>query len=207
MAGEALGTPERLARRLRPQAAHRQPGDDQLMGGSRRRRQRCRVKFGQLPFGLRQAADQQEMPDLEMPRMRGIDRFAVRFERRPGRKQGLRRPVQLARHQRDLGLGDDASGACHGLARREPPHRAFEQRLGARQITELSHGNAAQRQGGRVVAQCDPLQGAERIADRQRPRRRRDQRIHRTRIARLTRALSPLAVTAGRVASSCEGQI
>jgi len=36
------------------------------------------------------------MPDLEMPRMRGIDRFAVRFERRPGRKQGLRRPVQLA---------------------------------------------------------------------------------------------------------------
>ena len=58
---------------------------------------------------------------------------------------------------------------------RRPLHQGFC----AREIAELRHGDAAQRQRRRVVAQGDPVQGAERITRRQRARRRRDQRVHR----------------------------
>src|SRR3989442_1075928 len=40
MARGALGPSERSARRLRPEASHRDPRNDQLVGGPRRRRER-----------------------------------------------------------------------------------------------------------------------------------------------------------------------
>jgi hypothetical protein len=56
--------------------------------------------------------------------------------------------------------------------------RALHQGFRAQEIAELRHGDAAQRQRRRVVAQGDPVQGAERITRRQRARRGRDQRVH-----------------------------
>ena len=103
---------------------------------------------------------------------------AMLLERRPGRVERLGGPAELARDQRDLGLGDDAAGAGHRLLRAEGARRALHQGFRAQEIAELRHGDAAQRQRRRVVAQGDPVQGAERITRRQRARRGRDQRVH-----------------------------
>ena len=100
------------------------PGNDQLVGGPRRRREGRGVEPGERALGLVEAADQEQAPDLEMPRMRGIDAVAVRFERRPRRVERLRRPAEVARDQRDLGLGDDAARAGHRLLRTEGARRA-----------------------------------------------------------------------------------
>ena len=134
---------------------------------------------GERALGLVEAPDQQQAPDLEMPRMRGVHAVAVRFERRPRRVERLRRPAQVARDERDLGLGDDAPRARHGLLRTEGARRASQQRLRAREIAELRHRDAAQRERRRIVAQRDALQRAERITRRERARRGRDQRVHR----------------------------
>ena len=56
--------------------------------------------------------------------------------------------------------------------------RSAARGFGAREIAELRHRDAAQRQRRRVVAQRDPVQGAERITRGKRPRRGRDQRVH-----------------------------
>ena len=57
--------------------------------------------------------------------------------------------------------------------------RPAQQLLRPREVAELRHRDAAQRERRRVVAQRDALQRAERIARRERPRRGRDQRVHR----------------------------
>ena len=111
--------------------------------------------------------------------MRGVHAVAVRFERRPRRVERLRGPAQVARDERDLGLGDDAPRARHGLSRTEGARRAAQQRLRRDEIAELRHRDAAQRQRRRIVAQRDALQRAERIAGGERARRGRDQRVHR----------------------------
>ena len=123
----ALGPSERRARRLRPQAPHRDPRDHQLVGGPRRGREGRGVELGEHALGLVEAPDQEQAPDLEIPRMRGIDPVAVRFERRPRRVERLRRPAQVARDERDLGLGDDAPRAGHGLFRTEGARRASQE--------------------------------------------------------------------------------
>src|SRR3546814_10165355 len=45
--------------------------------------------------------------------------------------------------------------------------------------SDLRHRDAAQRESRRVIAQGDPVQCAEGITRRERPRRGRDQRVHR----------------------------
>ena len=104
-------------------------------------------------LGLVEAADHEQMPDLERARMRGIGPVAVGLERRDGGIQRLGGPAELARSQCDLGLGDDAAGAGHGLLRAKAARGAPQQRLGATEIAELRHGDAAQRQRRRVLAQ------------------------------------------------------
>ena len=84
--------------------------------------------------------------------MRGIDAVAMRFECRARRVERLRRPAEVARDQRDLGLGDDTSCAGHRLFRTEGAGRASQERLGAKEIAELRHRDAAERKRGRVVA-------------------------------------------------------
>ena len=175
----ALGPGERRARRLRPQASHRDPRNDQLVGGPQRGREGRGVELGERALGLVEAPDQEQAPDLEIPRMRGVHPVAVLFERRPRRVERLRGPAQVARDERDLGLGDDAPRAGHGLLRTEGARRASQESLRANEIAELRHRDAAQRERRRVVAQGDPVQRAERITRRERTRRGRDQRVHR----------------------------
>ena len=77
--------------------------------------------------------------------MRGIGAVAVPFERVMRRVERLYRPVEVARDERDLGLGDGASCAGDGLPRAEGAGRAAQQQLGAREIAELRHRDAAKR--------------------------------------------------------------
>ena len=172
----ALGPSERRARRLRPKASHRDPRNDQLVGGPRRGREGRRVELGERKLGLVEAPDQEEAPDLEMPRMRGVHPVAVLFERRPRCVERLRRPAQVARDERDLGLGDDTPRAGHGLFRTEGARRTSQESLRSNEIAEPRHRDAAQRERRRVVAQRDPVQGAEGITRGDRTRRGRDQR-------------------------------
>ncbi len=58
------------------------------------------AQLGEHTLRLVQAPDQEEAPDLEIPRMRGIQPVAVFFERRPRRAERFRRPA--AAHARYL---------------------------------------------------------------------------------------------------------
>ena len=70
---------------------------------------------------------------------------------------------------------------------------ASKERLCANKIAELRHGDAAQRQRRRVVAQSDELQCAERIARREGVSRGTDQQVHRN----PARLVTPVAATSG----------
>ena len=150
-------------------------------GGKRRG-----VELGERALGLVEAADQEQAPDLEIPRMRGIYAVAVRFERRPRCVERLRRPAQVARDECDLGLGDDTPRAGHGLFRTEGARRTSQESLCSNEIAELRHRDASQRERRRVVAQGDPLQCAEGITCRECARRSGDQRVHRNPVTLVT---------------------
>jgi predicted dithiol-disulfide oxidoreductase (DUF899 family) len=179
VAGGALGPSERSARRLRPQAPHRDPCNHQLVGGPRCWREGRGVELGERMLGRVKAPDQEEAPDLEIPRICGVHPVAMLFERRPRRIERLRRPAQVARDERDLGLGDDTPRPGHGFFRPERARRPSHESLRANKIAELRHRDAAQRERRRVVAQGDPVQCAEGITGGERTRRARDHRVHR----------------------------
>ena len=198
LACRARGPSDRSARRLRPEASHRDPRNHQLVGGPRRGRQGRGVERGERTLGLVEAPDQEEAPDLEVPRIRGVHPVAVRFERRPRCVERLRRPAQVARGERDLGLGDDTPRAGHGLFRTEGARRTSHESLRSNEIAELRHCDASKCQRRRVVTQGDPVQCAERIARRKRPRRRRDQRVQRnpaTLVTPTVRYPAPICLT------------
>ena len=179
LARGALGPRERGARRLRPQAPHRDPRDHQFVGGPRRGGKGAGSSVGELALGLVEAPDQEQAPDLEIARMRGVHPVAVRFERRPRRVERFRGP---ARSREASAIS--ASATTHrarATASFGPKARAAlpQQSLRADEIAELRHRDAAQRERRRVVAQRDPVQRAERITRRERARRGRDQRVHR----------------------------
>ena len=111
--------------------------------------------------------------------MRGICMVAVRFERGSRCIECLRRPAQVARDERDLGLGDDAPRTGHRLFRTEGARRTSHESLRANEIAELGHRDAAQRERRRILAQGDPVQRAEGVTRGERARGRRDQRVHR----------------------------
>src|SRR5215472_757133 len=113
-----------------------------------------------------------------MPRMRGVHPIGVHFERRPCRAKRLRWPAQVARHERDLGLGDDTPRASHVLSRTEGARCTLQESLRAYELAELRHRDTAKRKRRRVVAQANPLQYAEEVTRGERPRRSRDQRVH-----------------------------
>jgi hypothetical protein len=164
------------------------------VGGPGRGREGRGVDRGERALGFVDAPDQEEAPDLEVPRVRGVDPVAVRRERRPRRVERLRRPAQVARDERDLGLGDDAPGAGHGLLRTKRPRSASQEGLRSNEIAELGHRDAAKRARGRVVAQGDPLQGAEGVTGRQGARRGSDQRVHGNPVTLVTPTLPDLAL-------------
>ncbi len=61
---------------------------------------------------------------------------------------------------------------------------APQQLAGARVLAELGHGDAAQRERRRVVAQGDALEGAERVAGGEGARGGGDQGVHDDRLLR-----------------------
>jgi len=148
------------------------------MHGAGRGRQNRRVQARQHALGLIEAADQELAAGLQVPGVRGVGRVAVGLQ---GRARGLQRllgPGQLARNQRDLGLGHHAAGARQRVFRIEAAGGAAQQGFGAPEIAQLRHGDAAQGQGGRVAPQGDVIEGAQRVAGRQRARSRGDQKVH-----------------------------
>ena len=104
--------------------------------------------------------------------MGGVHGIAVALQGLPRRVQRLGGGVQVAGGQRHLRLGHHAAGARHRFLCGEGPRRAPQQRPGAGQVAELRHGDAAQRQRRRVVAQRDMVQRPQRVAAGQGPRRR-----------------------------------
>ena len=114
-----------------------------------------------------------------MPRMRGVHPIAVLLECRSCRVERLRRPAQVARYERDLGLGDDTPRTCHGLSRTKGACGASQERPRSHQITESCHRDAAKRERRSVVAQGHPVQCVEGITLRERARRSGYRRVNR----------------------------
>ena len=162
----------------RPQPAERDAGDDELERGSRRRREERYVEIGDGALRVVELSGEQEPARCRMSRVRGIHDVAVARERRVRRLERLDRPAQIARDERDLRLGDDASRARDGLARPEGFRCATEQRTRALEIAELRHGDPAQRERGRVVAQRHAIERGERIARGERACGGDDQSVH-----------------------------
>jgi hypothetical protein len=106
--------------------------------------------------------------------MCGIDSIAMCLERRTGRIECLGRPSQVTRDERDFGFGNDTPRARHGFPRTEGTRRAAQQNFCSSQIPQLRHGDASQRQRGRILAQSDTLECTEWIAVCERSRCGRD---------------------------------
>jgi hypothetical protein len=108
-------------------------------------------------FGFVHTPDQEQASDPEIARVCGIHTIAMSFECRPRGVERPGGPTQLARDERNLGLGHNASGARHCLLWTKAARRFSQECLCANEIAELGHGNAAQRERRRVVAQGNAL--------------------------------------------------
>ena len=180
-----LGPGECRARRLRPQAPDRDPRNHQLVGGPRRGRERRGVEPGERVLGLIEAADQQQAPDLEIARMRGVPRRralrASRARRRapsqatPGRARPARSRPRRRRSAHAPPPPSDRRRAPRCAAepspardRRAAPSRCRAARAPARR-------RAGQRVSARrAVARCECA------------RRGSDQRVHRNPVTFVT---------------------
>jgi hypothetical protein len=177
LARGALGSGERSARLLRLEASHRDPRDNQLVGSSRRGRERRGVELGELALGLVEAPDQEEVSNLEILRKGGVRSVTLLFECRARCLERFRGPTQVTRDDRDLCLGDNASGASHDFFRTEGARSASHESFGSWEITEPRHRDASKRKRGSVVAQGDPIQRFEGVTHRERTRCGCDQRV------------------------------
>jgi hypothetical protein len=148
------------------------------VGGPRRRRQGPGVERGEPALGLVEMPYQEKASDLEVPRRRGIHPSAVRRQRCPRGVERRLQPGHIARDERHLRLGNDAPRAGDRLLWTEGTSRAPQERFRAAQIPELRHRDASKRKRGRVIAEGNPVQGAERIAGGEGPCGGRDQRVH-----------------------------
>ena len=177
-AAGAAGAGERGAGRFCPDAPDCDAGNHQFVNRPRCGWKESCVEPGKHALRLVEAAEEEEAAEFEMPGMRDIDPVAVGIEGCARRVQRLRRPTQVARRQRNLGLGNDAPRAGQYLFRTESALRASEESPGTNEVAQLRHGDAPKRESGSVVAQSDPLEGAERITRCQGARGACDQRVH-----------------------------
>src|SRR2546427_7965639 len=145
--------------------------------------------------------------------MCGVYAVAMLFERHPRRVERFRRPAQVARDKRDLGLRDDAPRTGHGLLRTEGTRSTSKQSLRSNEIAELRHRDATKRESRWVLAQRDSLQCAEGITCCECTRRGSDQRVHRNRakivtpiVRRTGPNLSHVASTMVRTTKNIQGE-
>src|SRR4029453_10626475 len=92
--------------------------------------------------------------------------------------------AEIAHGESDFGFGYDATGARQFLVGAEAAGGAPEELAGARVLAELRHGDAAERERRRIVAQADALEGFERVAGGESTRGGGDQGVHRDRLLR-----------------------
>jgi hypothetical protein len=124
--------------------------------------------------GVVEPTDQEEAPHFQVSSMRGVHQVTVLFERHPGRVECFRGPAEVARHESDLSLGDDAPRAGHGLSGTKGTRSASQESFRSSEIAELRHRDASKRERRRIITQGDALQCAKRITRCQRTRRSRD---------------------------------
>jgi hypothetical protein len=130
------------------------------------------------PLGGLELADQELAASADEAGVEGVRAIAQRIERSRGRVERAHRPAQVVRGEGDLGLGDLAARLGEALAGTEAAGGAPEELARPVVVAELGHGDAAQGDGRRVVAQCDALEGAEGITGRQRARGPGDEGVH-----------------------------
>ena len=211
LARGALGPGERGARRLRPETPHRNPRNDQFVrvrdaGGKGR---------GSSPASARSASSRRP---IRSRRRTSRCRACAAFTRSPCSSS-------VARAASSAFAGQPRSRETSAISASATTHRAratasfgpkaraaLRSRALARdEIAELRHRDAAKRERRRVVAQGDPLQRAERITRCERPRRGRDQRVHRNPATLVTLAIRcPLPIIAGPTTSiggHCRGTL
>jgi hypothetical protein len=71
--------------------------------------------------------------------------------------------TQVARNERNLGLGDNAPRARHDFSGTERARSTSQERLRSREIAELRHRDAAKSERRSIVAQRYKIQCAEGI--------------------------------------------
>ncbi|CUJ74826.1 Uncharacterised protein [Achromobacter sp. 2789STDY5608633] len=158
--------------------AKRDAGQGQLVHRPQGRREGRGVQSRQHLLGLFQASHQDQAAPGQVAGIGRIAPVAMLFERGAGGLERRRRPAQVARGQRDLGLGHHAAGARHRIPGAERAGGAAHQRPGAFKVAQLRQRDAAQRQGRRIVAQGHPAQRGQRVAGSQRAGRGLDQSVH-----------------------------
>ena len=182
--GRLVGAGERRLRRCCAQRAQRHLGRGQLGHRQQRRWQAARVEAGQRGCGLVEAAEQQQPAHRDQTCLQRVGAIGARLERGRRGRQRARRAAEVAHGEGHLGLCDDTAGTRQLLVGTEAAGGAPEQLAGARVLAELGHGDAAQGERRRVVAQGDALEGAERVAGDEGARGGGDQGVHRDRLPR-----------------------
>jgi hypothetical protein len=173
------GPGDRSARRSGPEAPYCDARNHELMGGPQCGRKWGRVEFGEHTFRLVQKPDQDEVADLQISCMRGVQPVAVLFEYGPRRSERFGGPTEVAGDERDLGLCEKTSCPCYGVFRTEGTPGRPQERLRPHEIPELCHRDPPKRQCRRILAQRDSLQCAKRITGSECTRCGRDYRVHR----------------------------
>jgi len=174
----AFGPRKRVARSFRPQAPHSNSRNHQFVKSPRRRREKTRIEVSKHALRLVEVADQKKSPDFKIARKSGVQAVAMRFEGRPRSVEHFHGPAQIARSERDFGLGYYASRAGDGFFRTEDARRIPQEFLRPHEIAKLRHRDSAKRKRRRIVAQRDSLQCSKRITRRESASRGCNQRIH-----------------------------
>ena len=176
----AWARPSAAAASASPDAAERELGAGELGAGRERRRRAGGVDVdrGERLLGGLELADEEVAAGADEAGVESVRAIAQRIERPRGRVERAHRPAQVARGEGDLRLGDLAARLGEALAGAEAAGGAPEELARPVVVAELGHGDAAQGEGRRVVAQRDALEGAEGITGRQRARGRGDEGVH-----------------------------
>ncbi|MNN06318.1 hypothetical protein D3C81_1191060 [compost metagenome] len=165
---------------LQPAQCQRSRG--QVGHCGQRGRHRPAVEPREDACGLLQFSEQQQAARQDQPRLQRVGMITARFENRCDRQQGARGAAEFAHGQRHFGFCQAAACACQYFMRPKPTPRTSQQFTCTRQFAELGHGDSAQGQRGRIVAQRNVLEGSKNIAGGKGTRGGGGQGVHRDRL-------------------------